>query len=302
MEDACDRFLEFLRVDRNLAPSTIDAYASDLKQLQLFLAGQFIDHPSKVKPIHLTRWIQSLGEAGRAATSQQRAVSAANRLFMFLEGRGDLLANPLREIRGPKTHRKLPVVLTRKEVEALLAAPDQNSPRGQRDRAALELLYASGLRVSELCNLEISSLQLDLGVVRPRGKGKKERVVPMGQPAVAALEEYLSNGRRILLRGKSSPYVFIGYRSKAISRAGLHKIIKKYALVAGIRKTVSCHKLRHAFATHLLQGGADLRSVQEMLGHADLTSTEIYTHVETTALKSAIDQHHPLGGSSTDST
>lgn len=301
MENACDRFLEFLRVERNLAPSTLDAYACDLQQLRQALVAEKISSPSEIQPVHLARWLQGLSQAGKAKTSQRRALSAVNRLFKFLEQRGDIPANPLRDIRGPKARRKLPIVLSRAEVEALMAAPDRTTPRGQRDKAALELLYASGLRASELCQLRVSELRLNLGVVCPRGKGNKERAVPMGQPAIAALEEYIQDGRFTLLKGKPSPFVFIGNSSRSLSRMALYKIIKRYALVAGISKPISPHKLRHAFATHLLQGGADLRSVQEMLGHADLTTTEIYTHVETSSLRKAVNQHHPFGRPAIDS-
>ncbi len=204
-------------------------------------------------------------------------------------------------MRGPKARRRLPVTIPRAQAEALLEAPDVKAPTGQLATAALELLYASGLRASELCQLKLEELHLELGVVRPMGKGSKERVVPIGAPAVSALEAYLGGARPTLLKGALSDYVFIGNRARPLSRMALFKIVRRYASVAGIPQDISPHKLRHAFATHLLQGGADLRAVQDMLGHADISTTEIYTHVDRTALKQAVDTHHPLGGPSTES-
>jgi len=295
VENACDRFLEFLRVERNLALTTLEAYASDLGQLRTHLATESIMTPQDVKAVHLARWLQGLSEAGRASSSQSRALSAVRRFFAFLEVRNEIVCSPLGEIRGPKLRRKLPQILSRRDVQLLLEAPDTTHPRGQRDSAALELLYASGLRSSELCGLKVSELRLNLGVVCPRGKGNKERVIPMGRPAIAALEQYLGDGRLALLKGKASSYVFIGNKAKPLSRMGLYKFLQRYAVVAGISKDISPHMLRHAFATHLLQGGADLRSVQEMLGHADLATTEIYTHVDSSGLQKTVNRHHPLG-------
>jgi integrase/recombinase XerD len=212
--------------------------------------------------------------------------------------------NPVAEVIGPRRRRPLPVVPSRAEMERLVEAPGARpagslmstvTARALRDRAALELLYAAGLRASELCRLRMDELHGELGVVRPTGKGSKERVVPVGRPALAALHAYLADGRPRLLKGRPSDYVFIGNAGRPLSRMALFKIVRRYAKVAGITRKLSPHKLRHAFATHLLQGGADLRAVQEMLGHADISTTEIYTHVDGDALRTAVDQHHPLG-------
>jgi integrase/recombinase XerD len=228
-------------------------------------------------------------------STQARALSAVRQLFAYLVREDGLPADPTQLLEGPKRRRPLPVSLSRAEAERLVELPRGDAPRALRDRAALELLYAAGLRASELCLLRVDDLHLSLGVVRPTGKGKKERVVPMGQPAVLALTAYLERGRPALLRGRPSPYVFIGNRARPLSRMALWKIVRRYAGAAGINRDISPHKLRHAFATHLLQGGADLRAVQEMLGHADISTTEIYTHVAKDELRTSVDKHHPLG-------
>lgn len=295
METACDLYLDWLQVERNLADRTVEAYARDLTRFRASMARQGLTHLAQVEQIHVARWLRELGEEGLASSSQARALSAVRQLFSFYVRRGDQKHNPAREVRGPRAKRRLPTVLTRDEMGRLLRAPDLQTARGQRDRAALELMYASGLRASELCLLEMDDLHLELGVVRPRGKGGKERVVPMGEVARRCLEHYLAAGRLHLLRGRPSPHVFIGNRARPLSRMALFKIVRRYAAAVGIRKELSPHKLRHAFATHLLQGGADLRAVQQMLGHSDISTTEIYTHVDRARLKESVDRHHPLG-------
>ncbi|MEO1483769.1 MAG: site-specific tyrosine recombinase XerD [Myxococcota bacterium] len=295
MEDACDLYLDWLQVERNLSEKTVEAYARDLTRFRASMARQGIERLADVEMVHVARWLRELSEEGLAATSQARALSAARQLFSFFIRRGDQKHNPAREVLGPRPKRKLPTVLSRDEMVRLLRAPDTRTARGQRDRAALELMYASGLRATELCLLEVDDLHLQLGVVQPRGKGGKERVVPMGSVAKQALETYLGAGRLELLKGAPSPYVFIGNRARPLSRMGLFTIVRRYAAAAGISKSISPHKLRHAFATHLLQGGADLRAVQAMLGHADISTTEIYTHVDREGLRRAVDRHHPLG-------
>lgn len=295
MDDWIDLYLDSLRVERNLSANTVAAYARDLAGLKAQLEQQGVRDPADVSAAHLTRWLRSLGERDLSPASQGRALSAARQFFMFLVRRGVLTHNPAVEVTGPKRRRPLPVVPSRAEMGRMVVAPPDTSPRGQRDRAALELLYAAGLRASELCNLRVDELHLQLGVVRPTGKGSKERVVPVGRPAIAALEGYLREGRPALLKGRPSPFVFIGNRGKPLSRMGLFKIVRRYAAAAGIPRKISPHKLRHAFATHLLQGGADLRAVQEMLGHSDISTTEIYTHVEGEQLRGTVNRHHPLG-------
>jgi len=295
VERSCDKFLDHLRIERNLSPRTVEAYANDLRRLRESLLAQEIKTPKKVAPVHLVRWLQQLADDGLRPSSQARALSAVRRLFAFLIAEGQLVANPSRDLTGPRRRRSLPVVPSRQQTQRLVEVSKGSSPRALRDRAALELLYAAGLRASELCRLRMDELNVSLGIVRPRGKGSKERVVPLGKPALESLQRYLNEGRPPLLKGKASPYVFIGNRQKPLSRMGLFKIVRRLAVQAGIPKAMSPHKLRHAFATHLLQGGADLRSVQEMLGHADISTTEIYTHVDTDSLRDTVDEHHPMG-------
>lgn len=295
MDRAIDRYLNHLKVERNLAPRTLEAYARDLRGLADQLAAGGITKPGDAAMVHIARWLRSLAERGLKPSSQARALSAARQLFVFLVREGIVPADPTHDIAGPRARRPLPDVLSRAEAQRLVEAPDTKTPRGARDRAALELLYGSGLRVSELCGLRFDDLHLKLGVVRPRGKGSKERVVPIGRRALEALEHYLGHGRQALLKGRPSPNIFIGNRGRAISRMGMFNIVRRSAVAAGIRRVISPHNLRHAFATHLLQGGADLRSVQEMLGHVDISTTEIYTHVETEQLRKAVDRYHPLG-------
>jgi integrase/recombinase XerD len=304
VEASIERYLEVLRVERNLSPHTVKAYPRELRGLIESLAASGVHEPSEARAVHLTRWLRSLAVAGKSPASQGRALSAARQLFAFLLREGEITTSPVAEVTGPKRRRPLPVVPSRQEMVRLGEAPGERpaascattvTARFLRDRAALELLYAAGLRATELCRLRLDELHMQLGVVRPTGKGSKERVVPVGKPALAALAEYLAQGRPRLLKGRPSDYVFIGNVGKRVSRMALFKIVRRYAKVAGIARKLSPHKLRHAFATHLLQGGADLRAVQEMLGHADISTTEIYTHVESDALRSAVDRHHPLG-------
>ena len=299
LETACDRYLEHLTVERNLSPRTVSAYSTDLRSLREHLQGQGARHVAEVQPAQVTRWLASVAERGLKPSSQARALSAVRRFFALLVARDTIPASPVQKIRGPHRRRSLPVILSRADVLRMLEVPDQRTPRGQRDRAMLELLYASGLRASELCGLTLDALHLQLGVVRPRGKGSKERIVPMGQPARDAIERYLAEGRVALLKGRPCEYLFIGNarrnHARPLSRMGLFKIVRRCAAAAGIPKSISPHKLRQAFATHLLQGGADLRSVQQMLGHADIATTEIYTHVQTDELREAVDTFHPLG-------
>lgn len=295
LDTACDTYLDWIAVERNLSERTIDSYARDLRSFVESLHAQRLRTLEAVEPVHVARWLRSLSERGLAASSQTRALSAVRQLCAYFVQQGTFEASPAADVQGPRVKRKLPGVLSRAEMERMLAAPKVDTARGQRDKAMLELMYAAGLRASEICSLTLDDLQLDLGVVRPRGKGGKERVVPIGELAREALGRYVDDGRRVLLRGYMSDAVFIGYRGRALSRVGLFTIVRRYAAAAGIPRAISPHKLRHAFATHLLQGGADLRAVQEMLGHADISTTEIYTHVDRDGLKDSIERYHPLG-------
>lgn len=294
MHAGCDHYLSWLQLERNLSHHTLAAYSRDLARFCDSLERQGVVCLEAVTQLHVTRWLRELG-SDLAPASQARALSAVRQLYAFRVRERIQDDNPVAAIQGPRRRRGLPQTPSKAQMKRLLAAPDSRTARGQRDRAALELLYASGLRASELCNLELDELHLQLGVVRPHGKGDKERVVPVGGPAKAALELYLAEGRPRLLKGCPSRYIFIGNRARALSRMALFRQVRRYARSAGISDAVSPHQLRHAFATHLLQGGADLRAVQQMLGHADLSTTEIYTHVDRSELKRSVDRHHPLG-------
>jgi len=286
-----DQFIAHLRVERGLADNTIQSYSRDLARFLGFLERRELT-PLQVAPDHLNDYLGTL-QGALAARSIARNLSALKMFFRFLVMEGKLENNPARLMDSPKMPQKLPHILSPLEVDTLLRQPDKASARGLRDKAMLELLYATGLRVSELVNLKMQNINLEAGYVRMIGKGSKERMVPMGAEAVGALKDYLADGRKSLLKNRSSSYLFISARGKALTRQGFWKSIKQYGLKAGIRKDISPHSLRHSFASHLLEGGADLRSVQVMLGHADISTTQIYTHVARERLKEIHEKHHP---------
>jgi integrase/recombinase XerD len=297
LEDLCDRYLDHLRVERNLSPHTIESYGRDLGVLRGFLQPHGVTSIELLQSSHLQAYLQELGRQQKAPASQSRALSAARQLCRYALRARIIFEDPSQDLQGPKQRRQLPRVPTAAQAERLFSAPIENTPQGLRNAAALELLYGAGLRASELCQMRVDDINLEAGLVRPHGKGKKERVVPIGEPAVEALTNYLRDGRPHLLKGASHDFVFIGHKGRAISRMGLFKIVRRLSSAAGLRQPMSPHKLRHAFATHMLQGGADLRAVQEMLGHASIATTEIYTHIAQTELRKTVDAHHPLGQS-----
>ena len=295
LDDACDRYLTHLQVERNVSTCTVEGYGHDLRALRAFLQTARVLQITQVTPLHLEKWMQSQSRRGLKAASLRRCRSAARQLFVYLVRERHLATSPAAELEGPPAPRRLPKILAEPEAERVVEAPGEDSPRGLRDRAMLELLYGSGLRASEVCLLRMDDVSIGAGLVRPRGKGDKERLVPLGAPSCVALQAYLERGRPDLLHGHPSPYVFIGHRGRPISRMGLFKIVRRNGVTAGVAKPLSPHILRHAFATHLVRGGADLRAVQQMLGHASISTTEIYTHVAREDLRSAVDTHHPLG-------
>lgn len=286
-----DQFINHLRVEKGLADNSIQSYSRDLVRFFEFL------HARKLSPLHARQddimdYMATL-QAAMSVRSCARNLSALKMFFRFLVSDGKIKSSPVRLIGAAKLPQRLPGVLSRQEVDLLLLQPDASNHRGQRDKAMLEVLYATGVRVSELVGLKISNVNLEAGYVRMVGKGLKERIVPMGSVALEALKRYLSEGRPRLLRNKSSTYLFLNSRGGPITRQGFWKIIKKYGRSAGIKKEITPHKLRHSFATHLLEGGADLRSVQVMLGHADISTTQIYTHVTRERLKQIHERYHP---------
>ena len=286
-----DQFINHLRVEKGLADNTIESYSRDLIRFLHFLKSRNVS-PLHVAQDHIMDYMSTL-EGALSVRSAARNLSAIKIFFRFLVSDGKIEGNPSRLLESPKLPQRLPGVLTQNEVEMLLSQPDVSNPRGQRDKAMLELLYATGLRVSELVGLEVSNINLEAGYVRTVGKGSKERMVPMGEKALNALRDYLSDGRVGLLRQRRSPKLFLNSRGQSLTRQGFWKIIKQYGVLAGINKKITPHLLRHSFASHLLEGGADLRAVQVMLGHADISTTQIYTHVTRERLKEIHEKYHP---------
>lgn len=293
MEGELDLFLDYLAVERGLSTNTLTAYGSDLRELVEFLLNQGTVTWKGVSPDHLHHYFESLG-SNLSHRSKARRLAAMRSFFKYLERCGKIERNPSSGIRFPKFHAALPHVLSSQEVEQLLAGPSSSTSLGQRDKAMFELLYATGLRVSELVNLQLQQVHLDPGYLVVRGKGDKERLVPMGEWAADALKIYLEDGRRKLSRKNlQAMEVFLNSRGRKLSRQGVWKIIKHYAKLSGIKQNLTPHMLRHSFATHLLENGADLRSLQAMLGHADISTTQIYTHVARSRLKEIHKKHHP---------
>ncbi|MCD6262523.1 MAG: site-specific tyrosine recombinase XerD [Deltaproteobacteria bacterium] len=295
MDELADRFFLYLRIERGLSDNTVQAYSRDLVEFFHFLKGRAasIRSISDVSQYDIRDYVSIL--AGRLSPrSVARNISSVRMFFRFLVAEGIIKANPAKLIDTPKPTQTLPGILSTEEVERLLAQPDISTVKGQRDAAMLEVLYATGLRVSELVLLRMSGLNLESGFLITMGKGGKERAIPMGQKAVEALKTYISGARQIQIKKGPNPvFVFLGYRGRPLTRQGFWKIIKRYALMAGISKTVTPHTLRHSFASHLLEGGCDLRSVQVMLGHEDISTTQIYTHVTRKHLIELHNKCHP---------
>lgn len=284
-------FLEFCRVEKGLAPNTLDAYRRDLTAFQTFVNGC----PSYPDLTEIQAYLDNEYKQGRSVRSIVRRLTTLRNLYGFLVSEGKLAKDPTALVPVPKQPQSLPKYLNKQEVESLLAAPDGSTPLSLRDRAMLELLYATGLRVSELCGVQMSDVNLELGLLRVTGKGNKQRMVPVGRQALTALRQYLESARGRLLKQRSSEFVFLGHRGDQLTRKGFWKMLRIYGLKAGIRSKLTPHVLRHSFATHLLEGGADLRAVQTMLGHADIGTTQIYTHVMRARLRRTIEEHHPRG-------
>jgi integrase/recombinase XerD len=275
----------------------VEGYRRDLKQFEQYLGSQHANCTlEQVEDFHLRAWIAHLHQERKLAPrSAGRALSALRRFYRYLLRQEKIRHDPTLLLESPKLPRALPKSLTEAEVEALLEAPDTHTPLGLRDRAMLELMYASGLRVTELVTLPLSQVSLDDGVVRVSGKGSKERLVPMGQAAVEWMRRYLMESRMLLLDARPHPAFFVTQRCDAMTRHAFWHVVRRYALRAGIAGHLSPHTLRHAFATHLVNHGADLRVVQLLLGHSDITTTQIYTHVARERLRQIHQQHHPRG-------
>lgn len=286
-----ERYLAHLELERRVSPHTREAYALDLGKLAAFAAteGTAVE---RLRLDALERFVRTLMVEGRSPRSVGRLVASVRGYYRFTSA-AQGTENAASGLQAPRAWKALPKYLTVDEVDALLAAPDVRDARGVRDKALLELLYATGLRVSELLGLTLTQVDLDGGVVTTMGKGRKERVVPMGDEAVRWIRRYLAEGRASLTNGRAQARLFVNVRGGPLSRMGFWKILRAYGVTAGLSRAVSPHVLRHSFATHLLERGADLRAIQMMLGHADLSTTQIYTHVLDERLRSVYERFHP---------
>ncbi len=297
LTDLTLEFLATLELERGLSRNTLEAYRSDLQQYGAYLGRIEVD-PLDVKPTDVAGFISELatGREGKAPvgpSTLQRKIACLRSFYRHLRREQLIDHDPIAELRPPRSPGRLPKVLSRDEVNRLLAQPKGNSPAALRDRALLETMYACGLRATEATSLELSDLDLEAGVLRTRGKGSKERLVPVGSKAIETLEAYLARGRPRLVGLADEPRVFVNLRGRGLSRQGLYKIVQGHARSAGLDQRMSPHTLRHTFATHLLAGGCDLRSLQEMLGHADIGTTQIYTHLSADRLRDVYFDAHP---------
>jgi integrase/recombinase XerD len=283
-------FLDFCRVEKGLSANSLSSYFIDL---QRFSNGILPLAPLSATAQDLGRYVESLYDSGLSARSIARHMTTLRSFYDFLTREGEITADPSEFLIPPRQWSTLPKYLNREEIDRLLTAPEAAKPTGLRDRAMLELLYATGLRVTELCRLERSNVEGDSGVLRVTGKGNKQRLVPFGESAGEAIELYMNQARPALLKGRASRFLFVTARGGAMTRQGFWKLLGGYGKKAGIFRDLTPHVVRHSFATHLVEGGADLRSVQIMLGHADISTTQVYTHVARRRLREIVDQHHP---------
>lgn len=290
-----DSYKSYLTLEKSLSGNTVEAYLKDINKFTTFLEGQgFAGTPDKVTQDNIRSFIDLINEAGMSASSQARALSGVKSFFKYLLLQDDIEKDPSALIETPKIGRKLPVVLTPEEVEKLILAVDLDSETGYRNRAILEVLYGGGTRVSELVNLRLTDVHFDEGFIKVQGKGNKERLIPMGKKAKDAIVAYLQNYRGTLKIGRNDENVlFLNRRGNKMTRVMIFTIIKDLATKIGLEKNISPHTFRHSFATHLIEGGADLRAIQDMLGHESITTTEVYTHLDKEFLKDTILRFHP---------
>ncbi len=298
MREAQQAFLEDLEHRRGASPHTLRSYRADIDQFTQFLTKEWGADPDKLAPeqvdvLALRGFLAYLHQRGAARSSIARKLAALRTFFRFLTREGRLEKNPARLVSTPRLDKKIPGRLEVKEVEKLLECPDTSNPLGRRDQAILELIYATGLRVSELVGLDRTSIELDAQLVRARGKGRKERLVPFGEPATDALETYLLDRPELVRRGAGTDALFLNARGQRLTTRSVHRLVRKYLSQAALRSGLSPHSLRHAFATHLLERGADLRSIQELLGHSSLSTTQKYTHLTTEKLLKVYEKSHP---------
>jgi len=290
-----EEYLHFLAVERGASLNTLEAYSRDIGRFLEFAGASGVPSPLAVNPEHVTAYLGALRGQGLSPASVNRKLAAIRGFYKYLLREARVEENPLARVETARTWMRLPGALSRDEMESLLAQPAEASPSGIRDRAILELLYATGIRVSELATLTLNRLNRQMGFLVAVGKGRKERIVPVGQSALGWLGRYIEQARPVFLKKKTSNALFLNRSGEGFTRQGLWKLIKKYAKMAGLERKVHPHTFRHSFATHLLEGGADLRSVQIMLGHADISTTQIYTHVSRERLKEVHKRFHPRG-------
>jgi len=293
MEQLIEEYLRYLTVERGLAENSLAAYARDLRRITGHLKHAGSSAFQEVSRGQVARLLLTLREEGLAPRTVARHIASLRGLFRFLLAQGHVKDDPTAHLESTSPWMRLPGVLSQEEVERLLAALVTSTPLGIRDKAMLEVLYAAGLRVSELVTLRLSDVDLEVGYVRCQGKGGKDRVVPLGSDAQAAVRRYLATSRPHLQKGRSSPVLFLNRLGRPLTRQGFWKLLRAHAVAAGIDRRVTPHTLRHSFATHLLERGADLRAVQMMLGHADISTTQIYTHVSRAHLKAVYNRYHP---------
>jgi integrase/recombinase XerD len=302
MEEFLKEYLTLLRFEKNLSENTTSSYQTDIQKFLTFMHEQNISDLNAISANHIAQYFDEQKNKGIDGASAARYMSSLKGFFRYLEDSRYIEKNPTEKIARVKKARKLPAVLSIAEIDMILKLPNTNETTGLRDKAILETFYSSGLRVSELINLKISDLYFADEVIRVFGKGSKERIVPIGQNAIYWVQEYLTRSRPYLeKKTKSLSIVFLNKRGTKLSRMGIWKILSKYSEMAGIKKEIHPHTFRHSFATHLLEGGANLREVQEMLGHADISTTQIYTHVDRNYVKQEHEEHHPRGRNKKDS-
>lgn len=293
MERILEDFINYLSVEKGLARNTLESYQRDLNKFLQYLKRSEIQGFENASRKNISQYLMEQKQNGLAATTVNRNLASIRSFCHFLLKEGLIEENPAIELESPRTEKKLPSVLSFNDVELLLNQPDLTSFTGKRDKAMLELLYATGIRVSELVSLDLNSVNIKMGFLRCDGKGNKERMIPLGSMSIKSMEDYLQKSRPKLIKLKDERALFINQHGKRLTRQGFWKILKKYALKAGIQEIITPHTLRHSFATHLLENGADLRSVQEMLGHADISTTQIYTHISRKRIKEIYRQTHP---------
>jgi integrase/recombinase XerD len=293
LDEQIQQFLDHVRVERELTPATVEAYGRDLSLFARFATARQVTAGPDVRAIDVLDYLAFLTDRKLAARSQARRLVALRQLFKFLKAERVCVVDPTEDVDLPRYGRKLPEFLTVEEVDRLLAAPDRRTPRGARDAAMLETLYATGLRVSELVKLRLRDVNFDAGYLMAFGKGRKERLVPVGEAALSSMRSYVDGARNVFSGPRALDALFLTHHGGPMTRQGFWKLLGRYAVVAAIRKRISPHKLRHSFATHLVERGADLRAVQAMLGHADIGTTEIYTHLSRGHLRALYDRFFP---------